>query len=353
MYKILAIQNQIRGFGGGAIAQDIIVNNYSINAEIELVNIDDFIQKNTYGKYGFNLRLFAYISRILVKNKTSKIVIGQYSSRLTILFILLLFRRRSFTHVVHTAEYFCMNSLCTLPNKKPCEGKIGAKCVRNGCVKRKSQFFAYYYRRLEIYFLKHICDEFIVLSEFMKTKLFESGFKNISVKKLEMNRLFENWQSKDEKQHIDNKPCDILFVGVLEWHKGLIEAYEGFKLAVDRGLDCSVNFHIVGEGGLSRSLNDMVISDSLNQRVFLHGNLKREELKRIYENVNVVLFPSYFETLGLVALEARVHNKHIIVSDRGSLREVLSDYPLSNFLESIKPDSIVSALSKIYGLNEK
>lgn len=69
-----------------------------------------------------------------------------------------------------------------------------------------------------------------------------------------------------------------------------------------------------------------------NNIVFL-GHLKTEELISYYLKSNIVLFPSYIETVGLPLIEAKNLNKKIVVANLEYSKEVLSKYINVKFIE--------------------
>lgn len=72
------------------------------------------------------------------------------------------------------------------------------------------------------------------------------------------------------------------------------------------------------------------LSDSLGIRgaVVFTGYVKDEELRRLYEGASVYVSPSHLEGFGLTVLEAMASGIPVMVSNRGSLPEVVRDAAL-------------------------
>lgn len=75
------------------------------------------------------------------------------------------------------------------------------------------------------------------------------------------------------------------------------------------------------------------------------GMLSKDELYEAYRN-NVMLFPSYIETIGLPLLEAQSVNSVIFASDCQYSREVLKDYNNAYFFETFNPEQLAQLMKK-------
>lgn len=63
------------------------------------------------------------------------------------------------------------------------------------------------------------------------------------------------------------------------------------------------------------------------------GKLDYKDVLKLYKSSDIILFPSYVETVGLPLLEAAIFGKKIIVSDRPYSREVLNTYDNVEFIK--------------------
>lgn len=63
-----------------------------------------------------------------------------------------------------------------------------------------------------------------------------------------------------------------------------------------------------------------------NQKIRLLENISQEELKSAYAAAKVHVLPSWFETCGLVSLEAGLAGCNIVSTDRGYAKEYLKDF---------------------------
>ncbi len=75
------------------------------------------------------------------------------------------------------------------------------------------------------------------------------------------------------------------------------------------------------------------------------GMLSKDELFQAYAN-NILLFPSYIETIGLPLLEAKSANAVIFAADCQYAREVLADYPNVYFFNPFQPNKLADLMEK-------
>jgi glycosyltransferase involved in cell wall biosynthesis len=82
---------------------------------------------------------------------------------------------------------------------------------------------------------------------------------------------------------------------------------------------------IAGEGEEAEKLRAMISSLNLSGRIHLLGRISDEERLALYRSASAVLFPSLMEGFGFVPAEAMACGTPVIVSNRGSLPEIVDD----------------------------
>jgi glycosyltransferase involved in cell wall biosynthesis len=119
----------------------------------------------------------------------------------------------------------------------------------------------------------------------------------------------------------------VLFVGRFEKRKGFDIALE----AADRVLrtHTSIRFEFVGDelnAATIGLINDLGFAGLLKEtRIQFSGIVEREALETSYQNCDIVLMPSRYESFGLVAIEAMAAAKPVIALNNGGLREIVVD----------------------------
>lgn len=100
----------------------------------------------------------------------------------------------------------------------------------------------------------------------------------------------------------ENVPT-FLFVGRMMWYKGVKTSLDGLKAAKDEGL--KFRFLLVGDGVDRKEIEDYVGKIGLSENCVFTGAIRDRELLRAYfSRADLFLFPSTFDTNGIVVREA-------------------------------------------------
>jgi len=95
----------------------------------------------------------------------------------------------------------------------------------------------------------------------------------------------------------------FLFAGRLRWYKGIRHIIEGLALAMHRGADFRMVF--VGDGTDRAGIEKLCEQAYLMPRCIFTGAIQeREQLRAFYSRADLFLFPSTFDTNGIVVREA-------------------------------------------------
>jgi glycosyltransferase involved in cell wall biosynthesis len=119
----------------------------------------------------------------------------------------------------------------------------------------------------------------------------------------------------------------VLYAGGLDFRKNIPRLIEAFGQVVANGLPH--HLLLVGEYGANRryypDVDALVIDLGLSERVRRLSGVGDEELKTLYANAALFVFPSLFEGFGLPPLEAMAHGAPVACSNAASLPEVVGD----------------------------
>jgi len=124
-----------------------------------------------------------------------------------------------------------------------------------------------------------------------------------------------------KQRYAKNGEKIVCFVGRLVHEKG-VHVLVG---AVPKVLTemRSVNFVIVGEGGMKDYLAKEAYDFGVADHVFFTGFVDEETLISIYRASDAAVFPSLYEPFGITALEAMAAKTPVIVTDTGGLAEIV------------------------------
>jgi len=133
-----------------------------------------------------------------------------------------------------------------------------------------------------------------------------------------------------------------LFVGRFSPEKGLLSLLKAWEL--DPGLPALV---LVGSGPLELEVKDLANRDP---RIRTTGQLQKEEVFKLLKDAKALVFPSeWFETFGLVLLEAIACGTPVATSDVGTPHDILGDGPHVEYFERGNPASIAAAIQRLIG----
>jgi glycosyltransferase involved in cell wall biosynthesis len=116
----------------------------------------------------------------------------------------------------------------------------------------------------------------------------------------------------------------VVFIGRLERRKGIdlvLEASKQFLLT-----DPTAHLIIAGRDveGWEQLLSS-IVPDVLRSRIYMLGEVTDATRDKLLALAYCLLFPSRYESFGLVPLEAFVHGVPVVASDSGAIPEVIED----------------------------
>jgi glycogen(starch) synthase len=148
---------------------------------------------------------------------------------------------------------------------------------------------------------------------------------------------FRKWFARPEEKI-------VFFVGRMVPEKGVQVLIEAAPEII--GAYNDVKFVIAGGGDKSQVIG-LAESLGVSDRIFFTGYIDDETLLKLYNVIDVAVYPSLYEPFGIVALEAMAAKVPVVVTDVGGLREVV-DHGVSGLTAwADNPDSLAWALVRI------
>ena len=141
-----------------------------------------------------------------------------------------------------------------------------------------------------------------------------------------------------------NAPC-FLFIGRLMWYKGLRIILDALKQLDQDGKDFRMVF--VGGGGDEHEVRSYTKELGLSGKVIFTGVLSdREKLRAWYSRSDLFLFPSTFDTNGLVVREAAASDTASVIVAGSCASEGVTD-GRNGFLIEENADSLAAKLREL------
>lgn len=168
-------------------------------------------------------------------------------------------------------------------------------------------------------------DKVIVPSNFSHAILEKQGIRGIVVKPAGLD--LANFHPKIEFEHVKKKySADgpiVLFIGRLVIEKNLALLIDAAQKVVNRMPN--VKFVIGGKGPAEQYYKDLVKSKGLAENFIFAGFVSSAELPALYRCADAFAFPSFFDTQGLVVLEAMAAGTPAVVPKDSAPAEFVAD----------------------------
>lgn len=180
----------------------------------------------------------------------------------------------------------------------------------------------------------------IAPSDFVANKLNDEGVK--------VHHVLRNFVP-DPGQPIagsDEEHDSIIYLGMLETHKGLNTMVKAFIKSGDRH---GLKLNIVGTGSMKHNLAEMSAESRFSSRIRIHGFLSRRAAETLRGNAAAQIVPSeWLENCPLTILEALAKGIPVIGSKIGGIPEILNSESGSAVFEPGNADELADNLENVW-----
>lgn len=159
--------------------------------------------------------------------------------------------------------------------------------------------------------------------------------------------------------HIPKENFVVLFVGRLEWRKGvatllhatrlLKEHIPNIKTVIVGGKIFGNKFNIDDRKEYERLEKNALDIQKLKPEDFKFvGSISHSDLYKYYSAANILVIPSYYEPFGLVALEGLISKIPVVASRVGGLKLTIQDEKTGLLFEPRNPTDLAEKVKKLY-----
>lgn len=234
--------------------------------------------------------------------------------------------------IFHAAKQRGIKAVLTLHNYRlmvPCgnfmtkDGKVCEKCLtenpinilkyrcaQGSVLKSFLQYRLFTKTKFKLNQLVGLVDTYIVLSQFAKNKLEQTGVpaEQIIVK--------PNFITNDNISEMPAKKERAVFIGRLSFEKGLINL-------INDWVDIDYPLYIIGNGPLENKVKEL---SKLNKNITLLGNMENKKVKEFLAESSFLVFPStLYEGMPITILEAMSVGVPVIATNLGPRAEIISN----------------------------
>ena len=150
----------------------------------------------------------------------------------------------------------------------------------------------------------------------------------------------------NEAQGNSVKPS-IVFVGTISDVKGCNDLFEAGQILAKR----NINFDMFLYGKMGEYAQRLKLKENTNPWFHVMGKVDREQVFGIYQQATVVCFPSWWDNMPMVCLEAMGVGAVVLGSSSGGMSEIIENGKNGYLIEPHNPQKLADKLLELLQLN--
>ncbi|MHA5099212.1 glycosyltransferase [Oenococcus oeni] len=245
--------------------------------------------------------------------------------------------------IIHINTGMSLRSLIVLVMAKKLSAKVilhAHSSVQKNNLKQKL------FRKLLVELFYRLSDARLAVSKTSALTFFPKKYVNNHQVKIVMNGIDLNKfkfnidvrRQMREKYHIKSSDLAVGFIGRMIYQKNPDFASEIFHRLLST--QSNIKVFMLGEGPLLKKIRSSFATDLLNKQVFFVGNQK--SVTCYYQMLDILIMPSRFEGLPMVAIEAQASGLRTLLSDNITKESIITD--TTCMLEARDPNSWVQKI---------
>ena len=195
----------------------------------------------------------------------------------------------------------------------------------------------------------HLADSIVVESPAVSTFLALSKYKHKIAYK---GARFIDTDKFRVKKDLSERRC-VGYIGRLSREKGIMNFIEAIPCILKQ--QENIEFLIVGDGPLYSKIRDEIDTNGISHRVKLFGWIPHDKVADYFNDLKLLVLPSYSEGLPTAILEAMACGTPVMATRVGGIPDVVKDgetgFILNNNLPEYLAEEIIKALN-YYRLHE-
>ena len=198
----------------------------------------------------------------------------------------------------------------------------------------------------EKYILKH-ADFLSSCSESLK----EWTIQNLGIDSNKIEVIYNPIELPTHKVELKSSTtkATIVFVGTISDVKGCGDLFEAGKLLAEKNVDFDMFFY----GKMGEFAENLKMNEQSYPWFHVIGKIEREKLFSIYCNASVVCFPSWWDNMPMVCLEAMGVGAVVLGSSSGGMSEIIQDSINGYLIEPHNVNLLAEKLQFLINLDSK
>lgn len=188
--------------------------------------------------------------------------------------------------------------------------------VRGLVIPTLSSLYYFAFQRMVLCILKRLSALVLVSNKEDRLFLIKKGFNPSGV--LVTYGAFD--ASCVKKATVDEKTYEAIYIGRFHVQKGFPDLLKAWKIVVARLPQATLI--VLGEDITAPDIKAFIKENGLEENIRFLGYIGGEEKYRYLKSSKVLIFPSYYESFGMVALEAMSCSVPVVAYDLPVLREI-------------------------------
>lgn len=148
--------------------------------------------------------------------------------------------------------------------------------------------------------------------------------------------------SPDTDPQFDSEVPTVLYVGRFVEPKGVFDLVDAFG-----EVDADCRLALVGGRGTYDDVVEYVAASDASDRITVHGTVPHDEIAHYYAACDVFCLPSYYESLGMVNLEAMATGTPVLTTDVAGITEYATDGENARLVTPGDTTELASALQEL------
>jgi glycosyltransferase involved in cell wall biosynthesis len=150
-----------------------------------------------------------------------------------------------------------------------------------------------------------------------------------------------------KKKKINERERIVGYIGQLERRKGVLDFIEAINILNSSGED--IKYTIGGFGSLANTIKSLI---RYFDNVEFKGYITKEELPVVFNQLKLIVLPSYTEGLPSVILEAMACGTPVLASPVGGIPDIIKDSENGFIIENHSPECIAKSIKQVLNYSD-